>query len=364
MGRVLALDDVRADGWFERLGDGAPHFHELCGAIGERVVAFAIVAGVRITAVAVDRTSADASMVTFTLGDDLDEHQLPLGELRRRLAATLVASEPFPDSLSETPDAEELQRFIGYRCLLLAPIFGVALRELHLRDDEPPSVLVDLGAAADLVPLTELRDLIRDRVRSESRGQPKQSPFAIDLNIVPKAIQASKEEDWDGTVELLGAWPGPLSLLLRTREGQELSPDVKATLANALGMLGTAYVQLGNFDWAEEVLRLAIQWGQEVGGENVGDLFRRLGHAHVLRARHGQAIGLLRRALSLGAPRGDVLPLLARSFVATEHFLPAMLCAEEAEALGSDARQSADAAADVLGEAWDHFRQAVPAEPQ
>ena len=357
--RVVPLDEVRADGWFERLGDGAPHFVDLCEALGERTVAFAIVAGVRITQVAVDRRNRDASLITFNLGDDDEETQLPLGELRRRLGATLVADEAFPETLPEDADVEEIQRFIGYRYLLLAPIFGVTLRELHLAESGAASVKVDLGAAADIIPLADMRELIRERVRAESRAARPSSPFAIDLNIVPEAESANAAGDWDSTVDLLGAWPGPLSLLLRTREGAELTPDVRGTLARALGLLGTAYVELGSHDWAEEVLRLAIQWGQEVGGQLVGDLFRRLGHAHVLRARHAQALGLLRRALSLGASRKDVLPLLAASFSATGHHLPAAICAHEAITLGVDVDEILAKSSNALGDPWAKFESEV-----
>ncbi len=42
--REFPLDDVRADGWFERLGEGAPHFLDLCEVLSERTVAFAVVA--------------------------------------------------------------------------------------------------------------------------------------------------------------------------------------------------------------------------------------------------------------------------------------------------------------------------------
>lgn len=362
MSRTLPLDEVRADGWFSRLGDGAPHFDELCDAIGEHVVAFAIVAGVRITAVALDPRMKDASVITFTLGEDAAEHQLPLGELRRRLAATLVADEPFPDTLSEEPTVEEMQRFIGYRYLLLAPIFDIHLRELRLKEGQPATIVADVEGEEQTLPLTDLRELVRRRVREHGAEQRANSPFAIDLSVVSKAQAASQARDWEAVVQLLGAWPGPLSLLLRTREGAELATDVKASLARGLGLLGTAYVELGSFDWAEEVLRLAIQWGQEVGGEAVGDLFQRLGRAHVVRGRHAQAIGLLRRALTLGAPRCETLGLLARAFSAAGHHLPAVVCGREAVELGADdlfLKQALDRSERVLGEPWAKFREAV-----
>ncbi len=362
MTRTLPLDEVCADGWFSRLGDGAPHFFELCDAIGERVVAFAIVAGVRITAVALDPRMKDASVITFALGEDAEEHQLPLGELRRRLAATLVADEPFPETLSETPTVEEMQRFIGHRYLLLAPIFDIGLRELRLEDDEPPTIVVAIEGEEQILLLTELRELVRQRVREHGAAQRTSSPFAIDLSVVPEAEAASQKHDWQVVAELLGAWPGPLSLLLRTREGAELAVDVKETLVRALGLLGTAYVELGNFDWAEEVLRLAIQWGQEVGGEAVGSLFQRLGRAHVLRGRHAEAIGLLRRALSLGSGRSETLALLARAFSAAGHHLPAALCGREVLDLGVDdpsLRKAMERSERALGQPWVAFRAAV-----
>lgn len=363
--RILDLKDVRADGWFERLGDGAPRFRDLCDVLGEKVVAFAIVAGVRITAVAVERRQLDSSLVTFSLGEGEEEHQMPLGELRHRLGASLSATEDHPASLEESPSIEELQRFIGYRYLLLAPLFGIRLRELHVHDEGPSSVVVDLGGASDVVPLDELRELVRERVRSESRGpRPASPPFSIDLDLVPRAAEANERREYHRTVELLSAWPGPLSILLRTREGQELSKDVKAALARALGLLGSAHAELGNADWAEEVLRLGIQWGQEPGGEVTGDLFRRLGETQIKRGRPGPAIGLLQRALGLGAPRRSVLPVLARAFHERERHLPAALCAEEALALGlgDDVLEDIfEASCAALGPAWKKFRSTVAA---
>ena len=366
--RSISLDAVRSDGWFERLGDGAPHFAELCDAVGERVVAFSVVSGVRIASVAIDPRVRDASMIEFSVGEQEDLHQLPLGELRRRLAATLVASESYPDTLSGAPSVDELQRFIGFRYVLLSPVFGVSLRTLQVGGDEPPSVVIDLGASREEVPLAELRELIHDRVRAEaraSRGGTGGSPFAIDLNLVPRAEAQIEEEDWEGVLDTLGGWPGPLSMLLRTAEGQSLTPEVKATLAHALGLLGTACIETGQLDFGMEVMRLGVQWGQESGGAHVAGLFRRLGHAQLQYDRPGQAIGLLRRALSLGAPPRSVLPLLAESYLARGRLLPAAVCAEQARLLGADEaamRAIEEAAAEGLGEPWTHFRAAIPLE--
>lgn len=364
MGREYSLEQVRADGWFERLGDGAPHFVELCEVLGERTVAFSVVAGVRITSVAVDRRYVDGSVVTFTLGDGTDEHELPLGDLRRRLCASLATSESLPEGLPDGDTPEALQRFIGFRYLLLAPLFGVRLETLHVAEGEAPRITIAVGPAQETIGLQELRDIVHERVRGE--GQSQASPFAIDLNIVPRAVSANERGDHQKVVEILGAWPGPLSMLLRTAEGQQLSNDVKGTLSRALGMLGAAYVELGSFEWAEEVLRLGIQWSQELDPVFGAELFRVLGEAHARRGRHGQAIGLLRRALQLGAPASTVLPALAESLAAREKRLAAIVVATRAlgEGLEDSAAKKVRALLgqqqEALGEAWTRYAELTP----
>lgn len=359
--RLIRLDAVRADGWFERLGEGSPKFAQLCDVVGERFVAFAVIAGVRITALTVDRRSPDATLVDFVVGEDEEEQRLALGEFRRRLAAALVTDDPLAETLPEEPRAEDIQAFIGFRYLLLAPIFGIGLDSLHVGGGEPPRIVVDLDGDIEEVYLDDLRDTIHARIRAEVDRYRPQSPFAIDLNVIPEAQAAVAGQDWERAVQLLGAWPGPLSLLLRTAEGQQLATDVRSTLARSLGLLGTAYAKLGRHEWADEVMRLGIQWGQE--GPAAGELFGRLGQAHLERGRHGEAIGLLRRALALGAPQRDILPSLAESYAARGRWVAAAVCAEEAIATGA----SRDAVAGVLAEAhaklgaaWETFRARVP----
>lgn len=361
--RTYSLSKARADGWLEQLGQGSQGFAQLCEVVGTRFVAFAVIAGIRITALTVDPRSPNASMVEFEIGDIGGTQRLKLGEFRERLAEALLNDdEPQRELPDGRADSEALQSFIGFRYVLLAPLFDIGLEELRVDgDDVFVAVTID-GERVDLT-LTELREEIRERVRAESdthRAPP--SPFAIDLNLVPQARKAMGAGDAARVTDLLGAWPGPLSLLLRTAEGQTLSPEVRATLAEALGLLGSAYVQLGRHEWAQEVLRLGIQWGQEQLHVSA-DLFRRLGGALVAEGRHGEAIGLLRRSIGLGAPRKDVLPVLASCFHARERYIAALLCAEDAIAAGASTdqvREVRDAALARLGDPWKRFRQRVP----
>jgi tetratricopeptide (TPR) repeat protein len=288
---------------------------------------------------------------------------LSLGEFRRRLVAAILSQDPpAPEELEEELDTEALQELIGFRYVLLAPLFGVELLELHVGPDGELRVLCRVGEDEEVVPLPTLRQALRERVRAEVDRSSTGSPFSIDLAVIPEVEEAARQGDHDRVVELLGAWPGPLSLLLRTAEGQRLTLEVRGTLARSLGLLGTAYAETGRSEWAGEVLRLGIQWAQD--GPIAGDLFQRMGRAAVTGGRHGQAIGLLRRALSLGVDPREVVPHLARSYAAREKYVAAMLCAEESMALGAaDAEIEAimEAGRERLGESWARFRELVPA---
>jgi hypothetical protein len=365
--RIIDLDDVRADGWFERLASQNEAFEQLCEVVGQRFVAFSIIAGVRITALSIDQRVPDASLVDFVLGETGQEQRLSLGEFRRRLVAAILSRDPPPpEELQGDMDSDDIQELIGFRYVLLAPLFGVELRELHVGSTiEESRVLCRVGEEEEIVPLETLKQALRERVRAEVDRSSTGSPFSIDLAVIPEVQEAADADDHDRVVELLGAWPGPLSLLLRTAEGQRLSADVRETLARSLGHLGTAYAETGRTEWAGEVLRLGIQWAQD--GPVAGDLFRRMGVASVAGGRHGQAIGLLRRALSLGVDPKDVVPHLCRSYAARGKYVAAMLCAEEAVALGENDDETdriMEVAAAELGEAWAAFREAVPAPHQ
>jgi len=176
--RVIDLTHARADGWFAKLGEGSPSFAQLSEVLGERFLAFSIIAGVRIASVTIDRQSPDATLVDFTVGDDAQEHRLPLGELRRRLVATLCSDDVAARNLPQKPQASDLQAFMGFRYVLLSPVFGLTLLELMVGGDLPPTVRVDLGGAKDEIELSVLRDLLHERVRQEgeSVGPSRPSP--------------------------------------------------------------------------------------------------------------------------------------------------------------------------------------------
>src|SRR6185503_12816130 len=97
--QVFPLASIRTDGWFERIGESVGSFQALCDIVGERFFAFSMIAGARITALAVDRRNPDNTLVDFVVGGLEDDEpgakqQLTLIEFRRRLVSALLAEEP------------------------------------------------------------------------------------------------------------------------------------------------------------------------------------------------------------------------------------------------------------------------------
>jgi hypothetical protein len=343
--REFSLDAVRTDGWFERIGEGIGSFQALCEIVGERFFAFSVVVGARITALTVDRRSPDQTLVDFVVGlseadSELEPQRLTLADFRRRLVgALLVEDESTPPTPSRETDVEAVQLYIGVRYLLIAPIYGYSLRKL-----------VFLGKAADIVvshdgveeryELGAFRARIRSHVRDELDRAAAGSRSAIDLSKVAEAEAAAQKGEWPKVIGILGAWPAPLAIFLRTPEGQMLTPDARGLIAKGLGLLGSACVALGEIEQAEEVLRIGIQYAQE--GIAAADLFRRLGEALLLNDRPGEAVGPLRRALAFGGPPAVVLPPLVRAFLQRKRYVAAYACLRDAVEAGVSEREMAD----------------------
>ena len=329
-----SLAGIRADGWFGRLATQGDHVRQLGEAIGEHVLAFSIIVGARIVSVHIDPRNPDASLVEFAAGESVETHQVSLLEFRQRLVATLTSlevAELLPEE--KAPSNEQLQAFIGFRTVLLSGLFGIGLEELHVGGELPPSLTVNVGAAEEEIPLDELRAALFERVRHESRS--RGNNVSLELSVVDAAEEAARKEEWGTVRTLLEQWPPSLAMLLRSPDGYGLEPDVRDRLAYALGLLGTAYDQADEPERAAECYRLGVQWAQAQGTTTLAELFVRYGGSLVAQGASGQAIGMLRRSLTLGANDRDVLPLLSECYAASGRWLAALVCAENAQALGS-----------------------------
>ncbi len=335
--KVFPLDSVRTDGWFERIGESIGSFQALCDIVGEAFFAFSMITGARITGLTVDRRTPDNTMVDFVVssGDEADGEQEPqrltLAEFRSRLVGALLTEDVDLAPPERERDVEGLQLYIGVRYLLLAPIYGYSLRRLVI-DGGEAIVEVSHDGVDVTYELAELRGRIRGHVREELERSAAGPRGAIDLTKVAEAEAAAEREDHTRVLQLLGSWPAPLAIFLRTPEGHMLAADARALIAKGLGLLGTACARLGDASQGEEVLRLAVQYASD--GMAGGDIFRRLGDAMLRDGRPGEAIGTLRRAMALGGPSVAIWPLLARAYVQRRRFVAAFACVREARAIG------------------------------
>ncbi len=344
--REFDLDAVRTDGWFERIGEGIGSFQALCEIIGERFFAFSIIVGARITALTVDRRNPDLSLVDFVVGlgdtdDGLEPQRLTLADFRRRLVgALLVEDDKAAPEPTRATEIEVIQLYLGVRYLLLAPLYGYSLRKLITDEEEGAQLVVLHDGVEETHDLDAFRFRIRALVREELERVATGARSAIDLSKVGEAEAAALRKEWTKVIQLLGSWPAPLAIFLRTPEGQLLTPDARALIAKGLGLLGSACVHLGEVEQAEEVFRIGIQYAQE--GMAAADLFRRLGEALLQSDRPGEAIGPLRRALAFGGPPAEVMPPLARAFLKRKKWVAAHACLRDALEAGVTERDLTD----------------------
>src|ERR1700749_2896721 len=170
--RVFALDAVRTDGWFERIGDGIGSFQALCDIVGEAFFAFSMITGARITALTVDRRNPDNTLVDFVIaapGDDegdADIQRLTLADFRQRLVGALLTDDATPQPPERDTDVEGIQLHIGVRYLLLAPLYGYSLRKLVLEGKHAELVVLHDGEE-ETFELDTFRMRIRALVREE-----------------------------------------------------------------------------------------------------------------------------------------------------------------------------------------------------
>jgi hypothetical protein len=350
--QTFLLDAVRTDGWFERIGEGIGSFQALCEIIGERFFAFSMITGARITAVTVDRRNPENTLVDFSVGaggpDDppTESQRLTLADFRRRLVGALLADETGAPVPTRETDLEGLQLHIGVRYLLLAPLYGYSLRQLSV--EGPLSELTVMrDGLEERHELETFRNRVRAYVRDELDRAQAGTRSAIDLSRVAEAETASLAGDEAKVVQLLGAWPAPLAIFLRTPEGQLLAPEPRALIAKGLGLLGSACVRLGDVGQGEEIFRLGVQYAQD--GAAAADIFLRLGEALLKDARPGEAIGPLRRAVTLGGDPKVLWPLLGQAFLKRHRYVAAFACLREASAAGATEVELADSLRDIEG---------------
>ena len=336
----LSLEPIRTDGWFERIGERVGSFQALCEILGERFFAFSLITGARVTALTVDRRNPDESLVDFEVsgaevGAEQREQRLTLQRFRQRLVSALLAEETYGPVPERDTDVEAIQAHIGVRYLLLAPLYGFSLTELETTDEDS---IIRVGIDGDIneFDLDDFRHGLRalvleelDRVRDA-----QDSRSSIDLATLPEAQAAAERKDFAKVVELLGTWAMPLTFLLRTPDGQGLNAETRILLGDALQLLGDAWIETGEAQQGEEMLRLSIQYCVDTDG--AANAYAKLGLALFRLKRFGEAIAPLRRAANLQAPAHVVWPALSVALLERDRLLAAWGATEEALSAGVD----------------------------
>ena len=99
-------------------------------------------------------------------------------------------------------------------------------------------------------------------------------------------------------------------------------------------LLASSLVEEHESTLAEDVLRLGIQYAQ---GTRLGaDMYSQLGTILLKDGRAGEAIGLLRRAASLGGDPALIWPSLGQAFIERKRYLAALAVVAEASEQGLD----------------------------
>ena len=356
---IIDLSSLRADGWAERLIEEAPAVAQLFEHIGKPFVALAVLLGVRVVSLRIDARASQASVVEFEVQATGRQQMLPVGEFRRRLTEAWLQEALPPAELDDEPSLDDIQEYLGLRSLLLAPVLGVSLVQMRREDDERPRFVAEIASHRLELEREQLHRFLQERMVHELRRLEERSALTLDLSAVERAEEAAEQGTWSAVVELLGWWPGALSVLLRTAEGQRLEGETRSTIVRGLLLLGRAFLANQQEDWAEEVFRLAVQWSQD---EALTALtFRHLAETCMVRERFGEAIGLLRRALSLGDRSYPLYRDLARCFAERGRLVAAAACVEEALELGGSEDETLvhlrERLASLLGSPWQALRR-------
>ncbi len=313
-GLAYPLDDIRADGWLDRLGEGVAGFREVCDILGRTFFGMSTLLGVQVTNLEVQPDDFQRSRVGFTLGDGRAE-SLTLREFKRRIVAAILEDKPELAPVELPLDRDRTITLLGSRHILLAALFDWSLEWVYFA--EGPRKLSDIyvDALHGDQPVAVTLEVLVARLRQEVEDEWQRylDPLGgIDANLVQRANELLPT-DPARAADLLG---GLLRFVLDYgRQPTRSAPDrsVLGLVCEGLALLGRAHVasepEMGRY--GEEVLRLGVQVFP--GAPGVQHLHLALGEHLARTGREGEALGHLRRAAALGAAGDAVEPLLVEA---------------------------------------------------
>lgn len=329
-----SLADVRMDGWFKQIASRVNNLAEISAVMGEHFLAYSFILNIQIRSIMVDPMSPSNSAVHFIV-DEGQMQTLSLGEFKLRTVQALLHENRLPQVPSLPFLKDAAVALLTGRTLLLAPLFGISIDRVILADTNRKSPAYLITYISDekfhVETLRDFEERIRALLRHDLAGMAEE-PFTLDLFAVARAREAARGGDTLHVIEILEAWPGLLSVLHRTAAFRSLEEEQLALIGEGVCLLGEALEKESRIEWAEELFKLGLQFVRET--KEAGRLMANLGRLMAHRDRFGEAIGLLRRSLSLGHAEAAVLPLLGRAFLKQEKFVAARALLEKCQALG------------------------------
>jgi len=335
---VINLQEVRTDGWFERIGENISNFDKLCDLIGFRFLAYSIILGIQIRSLTLDPLTPANTTVEFS-GDDALLQTLPLNEFQVRVVQALLRLEQHIGPISLPLTDDKAVELIGQVFLFAAPLFDLSLKRLVWVPDSKRGVIGFVSASGfNFMDLIEFKAMIKQKLHRDLAGT-MEDPFQLDLTAVEQSRAAAKLGEHEKVIAALETWPGLLTTLQRSSAKHNLNEQQLDMIGEGLLLLGDAFRAKERFTWSEELYRLGLQFTRE--GSRAAQLFFKLGLLLNDRDRYGEAIGLLRRSLSLGLTEEEVYPALSDALLGTGRYFSAAIILDELLFKGNSSRQVA-----------------------
>lgn len=351
--RRFSLVGIRADGWLDEFLTSAEPLSRVAEIVGPETFALSVIAGARVMELAM--AHGGEVRVKYLEGEEGPLRESTLSEFTANVARACLRIEEGDAPLGDAPTEADLRAAVGVRTLLVAPLYGLGLSAL-IDDGRTRSIEIEVGDTVQVVHLRDLRSLLETRIQNLAAAAQAKPGARIPIQRFEEASEAFEKGEHAKVVERLGPLVASIAALARRPEQRSLDAASRSTVGRGLRELALSLRALGRGSEAEAVLRLAIQWSRD--DADAASAFAALGGVLLEAKRDGEAIGLLRRAMALGASDADVLPPLALALARRGRSLAAMGLVRAAEGAGLvDARlaEARSIAAPRLGAAWDAF---------
>ncbi len=345
-----SLTSCGSGSWLPQLLTESEEAAILCEVLGAPFLGLALISGLRIHQVALEPHNLVASQIACTFDEEgAEEVILSVQELRQRLVRELEQRLSLRPRLSlpAEPSLEQLSECIGIELCFAAPYLNIAMRELSLSNEEAQVEFLTSDEEALRWELQAFQQMLIERLRQQVDAgltRPKLTPDQYQ-----QLEEAQAQEQWQLAVDILYPWYLRLSAHARVGKGVRAGKGVRfakgveqggSELAPAevehLELLAFSLQKLELVGYAEIIMRGALQLPAKA--EAKAHIFRGLGVLLLEQKRAGEALGYLRRALSLGFPSKDILPDLAKCLADRRRFVAAAGCLERARSEGADAQ--------------------------